>query len=61
MADVSRVKLLTSIIMTNDLHNDNNNDANANGDKIVIKCFNQRKHISLQNCKYLYFSGSTLF
>lgn len=54
MAHVSRVKLLTSIIMTDDLHNGNNNDANDNGDKVIIKGFNQGKHISLRNCKYLY-------
>lgn len=60
MAHVSRVKFLTSIIMTNDLHNgNNNNDTNDNGDKIIIKGFNQRKPISLKNCKYLYYQDST--
>lgn len=59
MAHVSRVKLLTSMVVTNDLHNGSNNDANDNGDKIIIKGFNQRKHISLRNCKHLYYQDST--
>lgn len=45
MPNISIAKLLTSIIMINDLHNDSNN-VNDNDDKIIIKV-NQRQPISL--------------